>query len=220
MTSRRSLLAASVVAALAAVTAGCSGGRSSSSGGTMEGTGLVQINPGKYKGDIITPVAKPAIMLTDASGKPYDIRTMTAGTVTLLYFGYTNCPNECPLTMANTAAALRMLPTAEQAKVRVLFVTVDPARDTLARLRSWLGNFNPSFIGLRGTLSQVQVAAHQTGIPVGTPIKGPDGTYALDHGTELLAYSTDNLAHESFFPSTPPVSIAHDLALLVTGQHP
>jgi protein SCO1/2 len=220
MISRRILLAASVVAALAAVTTGCSGGGSSSSGGTMEGTGQLQINPSKYKGDIITPVAKPAIMLTDASGKPYDIRTMTAGTVTLLYFGYTNCPNECPLTMANTAAALRMLPTAEQAKVRVLFVTVDPARDTLARLRSWLGNFNPSFIGLRGTLSQIQVAAHQAGIPVGTPIKGPDGTYALDHGTELLAYSTDNLAHEAFFPSTPPVSIAHDLALLVTGHHP
>jgi protein SCO1/2 len=220
MTSRRILLAASVVAALAAVTAGCSGGGSSSSGSTMESTGQVQINPSKYKGDIITPVAKPTIVLTDASGAPYDIRTMTAGTVTLLYFGYTNCPNECPLTMANTAAALRMLPAAEQAKVRVLFITVDPARDTLARLRSWLGNFNPSFIGLRGTLSQIQAAAQQTGIPVGTPIKGPDGTYALDHGTEMLAYSTDNLAHESFFPSTPPVSIAHDLALLVTGHHP
>jgi protein SCO1/2 len=220
MTSRRSLLAVSTVAALMAVTAACSGGGSSSSGGTMEGTGQVQINPSKYKGDIITPVAKPTIVLTDASGKPYDIRTMTAGTVTLLYFGYTNCPNECPLTMANIAAALRMLPTAERAKVRVLFVTVDPARDTLARLRSWLGNFNPSFIGLRGTLSQIQATARQTGIPVGTPIKGPDGTYALDHGTEMLAYGTDNLAHESFFPSTPPVSIAHDLALLVTGHHP
>lgn len=220
MTSRRSLLAASVAAALAAVTAGCSGGGSSSSGGTMEGTGQVQINPSKYKGDIITPVAKPTIVLTDASGEPYDMRKMTAGTVTLLYFGYTNCPKECPLTMANTAAALRMLPAAEQAKVWVLFVTVDPARDTLARLRSWLGNFNPSFIGLRGTLSQIQAAAQQTGIPVGTPIKGSDGTYALDHGTEMLAYSTDNLAHESFFPSTPSVSIAHDLALLVTGHHP
>jgi protein SCO1/2 len=220
VTSRRSLLAAFAVAALAAVTAACSGHGSSSSGGTMEGTGQVQINPSKYKGDIITPVAKPTIVLTDSSGKPYDIRTMTAGMVTLLYFGYTNCPNECPLTMANAAAALRILPAAEQAKVRVLFVTVDPARDTLARLQSWLGNFNPSFIGLRGTLPQIQAAAHQTGIPVGTPIKGPDGTYALDHGTEMLAYGTDNLARESFFPSTPPVSIAHDLALLVTGHHP
>jgi protein SCO1/2 len=220
MTSRRSLLAAFVVAALAAVTAACSGNGSSSSGGTLEGTGQVQINPSRYKGDIITPVAKPTIVLTAASGQPYDIRTMTAGTVTLLYFGYTNCPNECPLTMANTAAALRMLPAAEQAKVRVLFVTVDPARDTLARLRSWLGNFNPSFIGLRGTLPQIQAAAQQTGIPVGTPIKGPDGSYALDHGTEMLAYGTDNLAQESFFPSTPPVGMAHDLALLVTGHQP
>jgi protein SCO1/2 len=220
MIGRARLLAGCAAVVLAAAVAGCSGGGSSSSGGTMQGTGLVQINTSEYKGDLITPAAKPAAVLTSTEGMPYDIRTLTRGTVTLLYFGYTHCPDECPLTMANVAAALRMLPAADQAKVRVLFVTVDPARDTLARLRSWLGDFNRSFVGLRGSLSQIQAAARQTGIPVGTPVKGPDGTYALDHGTEMLAYSTDNLAHESFFPSTPPASIAHDLALLVTGHHP
>jgi protein SCO1/2 len=219
MMSRARLLAGCAGLALAAAVAGCSGGGSSSSGGTMQGTGLVRINPGTYKGDPITQVAKPTAVLTSTAGRPYDITAMTKGIVTLLYFGYTHCPDECPLTMANVGAALRMLPAADQPKVRVLFVTVDPARDTLARLRSWLGDFNPSFIGLRGSLSQIQAAARQTGIPVGTPVKGPDGSYALDHGTEMLVYSTDNVAHESFFPSTPPASIAHDLALLVTGHH-
>lgn len=220
MTGRARLLAGCAALAVAAAVAGCSGGGSSAAGGTMEGTGLVRINPTKYKGDLITPVAKPATVLTSTAGRPYDIATMTSGTVTLLYFGYTHCPDECPLTMSDVAAALRMMPAAVQAKVRVLFITVDPARDTLARLRSWLGNFNRSFIGLRGSLSQIQAAAKQTGIPVGTPVKGPDGSYALDHGTEMLAYSTDNVAHESFFPSTPPASIAHDLALLIAGGHP
>jgi protein SCO1/2 len=219
MISRTSLLAGCAGLALAAAVVGCSGGGGSSSGGTREGTGLVQINVSKYKGDLIAPVAKPTTVLISTAGKPYEIPSMTRGTVTLLYFGYTHCPDECPLTMANVAAALRTLPAADQGKVRVLFVTVDPARDTLGRLRSWLGGFNQSFIGLRGSLSQIQAAARQTGIPVGTPIKGPDGAYALQHGTEMLAYSTDNVAHESFFPSTPPASIAHDLALLISGQH-
>ncbi len=218
------MLAASAAAALVAVAAaGCA---SSSAGTTSNASnsapGLVQINTSQYKGNIVTPVDKPTTIFTASStGKPFNMRTMTKGTVTLLYFGYTTCPDQCPLTMSNTAAALQMLPAADRAKVKVLFITVDPTHDSLARLRSWLGNFNPSFIGLRGSLAQIQSAAQQTGIPVGSaPEKGPDGTYAYAHGTEMLAYSTDNVAYESFFPSTPPANMAHDLALLVTGHHP
>jgi len=221
MISRKRLTAGLAVAALVAATAACSSG-GSSSGGTSDGTGMVLINTSPYKGDIITPVAKPTITFTaDTTGKPYDIKAMTSGHVTLLYFGYTTCPDQCPLTMANTAAALRILPKADAAKITVLFVTVDPTHDTLARLRYWLGQFNPAFVGLRGTLSQIQQAARQTGVPVGSaPEKGPDGTYAYAHGTEMLAYSTNNTAYESFFPSTPPANMAHDLALLVAGHHP
>jgi protein SCO1 len=167
-------------------------------------------------------VKKPApVMVADTTGKPYDIAAMTRDTVTLLYFGYTTCPDQCPLTMSNLAAALKMLPASEAAKVKVLFVTVDPDHDTLARLRYWLGNFDPAFIGLRGTLAQIQQAARETGVPVGSaPIRGPDGTYAFEHGTEVLAYSTNGIAYESFFPSSSPASIAHDLAFQVAGHHP
>jgi len=221
MSRSKTLVAGFAVAALVAVTAACSSG-SSSSGGSNQGTGLVLINTSPYKGDIITPVAKPTTIFTaDTTGKPYNIKTTTSGRVTLLYFGYTTCPDQCPLTMANTAAALRILPKADAAKVTVLFVTVDPTHDTLARLRYWLGQFDPAFIGLRGTLAQIQQAAQQTGIPVGSaPIKGPDGTYAYQHGTVMLAFSTNDTAYESFFPSTPPANMAHDLALLVAGHHP
>ena len=181
---------------------------------------MVLINTSKYKGNIITPVAKPAGTLTDDQGKPFNIETATAGVVTLLFFGYTHCPNECPLTMSNAGAAFRMLPAADQAKIRVLFVSVDPGRDTPARLRSWLSEFNPAFTGLRGSLAQVEAIEKQTGLPIGRTFKDSAGQAQLDHATEMFAFSTDNVATEAFFPATPPANMAHDLKLLVEGGKP
>ena len=83
--------------------------------GRQDSPGLVLINTSKYKGNIITPVVKPTTVLVDTAGKPFDIRAMTPGGVTLLFFGYTHCPDECPLTMASTAAALRQLHAAQMA---------------------------------------------------------------------------------------------------------
>jgi protein SCO1 len=215
----RRVLAATAVAALAAVTAGCA----SSSAATTSGSsapGLVLINTSKYEGNIVTPVNKPVGTLTADTGQAFNIKADTAGVVTLLYFGYTHCPDLCPLTMSNTAAAIRTLPAADQSKVRVLFVSVDPGLDTLARLKSWLGNFNKSFIGLRGTLTQVDAVERQTGLPIGPTFKDAAGEAQTDHATEMFAYSTDNVATEAFFPSTPPGEMAHDLKLLIAGGKP
>jgi protein SCO1/2 len=214
---RGRLGAACAAAALLAVAAsGCA----SSSAATASGNsnpGLVLINTSKYKGNIVSPVDKPAGSLTADDGRQYDIRAETKGVVTLLYFGYTHCPDLCPLTMSNTAVAIRELPQADQSKVRVLFVSVDPYRDTLARLRSWLGNYNPAFIGLRGTLKQVEAFEQQTGLPDGPEFKDGAGQVQLDHATEMFAYGTDNVAHDAFWPSTPPADIANDLKLLIAG---
>ena len=215
MLGARLLLAA---AAVMAVTAGCASGGHAS---TTQDVGLVHIQVSPYRGRVVTPpVTKPGIVLTDTSGQRYDFRTRTAGQVTLLFFGYTHCPDECPLTMAETAAALRDLTPAEQAKIRVVFVTVDPARDTDPVLRRWLDRFNPAFVGLTGTLRAIQAAANAADIPVGNPVRQPDGSYTLDHGTEMLAFGADNRAHLAFFPSTPPANLAHDVRLLVAGHHP
>ena len=217
---RGRLGAACAAAALLAVAAsGCA----SSSAATASGNsnpGLVLINTSKYKGNIVSPVDKPAGSLTADDGRQYDIRAETKGVVTLLYFGYTHCPDLCPLTMSNTAVAIRELPQADQSKVRVLFVSVDPYRDTLARLRSWLGNYNPAFIGLRGTLKQVEAFEQQTGLPDGPEFKDGAGQVQLDHATEMFAYGTDNVAHDAFWPSTPPADIANDLKLLIAGGVP
>lgn len=219
MTRRARALAASAVTALVAVTAaGCA---SSTPATAKNGSpGLVLINTSKYKGNIITPVNKPAGTLTADNGKPFNLRTDTKGIVTLLFFGYTHCPTECPLTMSSTAVALKLLPAADRAKVVVVFVSVDPGRDTLARLRSWLGNFSPAFIGLRGTLAQVEAFETQTGLPIGAIFKDAAGQTQVDHASEMFAFGTGNVANEAFFPSTPPASLANDLKLLVAGGVP
>jgi protein SCO1 len=217
---RARLLAASAVTALAAATAaGCASSTAATTANNGS-PGMVLINTSQYEGNIITPVAKPSGTLTAEDGKSFNVQTDTKGVVTLLYFGYTHCPDLCPLTMSNTAVAIRLLPKADQAKIRVLFVSVDPGRDTLARLRSWLGNFDTAFIGLRGTLPQVETFERQTGLPLGPTYKDSAGYFQLDHATEMFAYSTNNVAHEAFFPSTPPAEMAHDLKLLVAGGVP
>jgi protein SCO1/2 len=210
------LLLAAAVTAVTAVTVGCASG-----GNTAQDVGLVHIKVSLYRGRVVSPpVAKPGIVLTDTGGQRYDFRTRTADKVTLLFFGYTHCPDECPLTMSETAAALRDLTPAQQARIQVVFVTVDPARDTGPVLRRWLDQFNPAFVGLTGTLDAIAAAANAADIPVGRPVRQPNGSYTLDHGTEMLAFTPDNRAHLAFFPSTAPAAMAHDLELLVTGHHP
>ena len=212
--------AAFALAALVTATAaGCAG--SAAAGRAGNGSpGMVLINTSQYDGNIITPVAKPSGTLTADDGRSFNVRTDTRGIVTLLYFGYTHCPDLCPLTMSNTSAAVRMLPRADQARIRVLFVSVDPGRDTLARLRGWLGGFDPAFVGLRGTLPEVEALEQQTGLPLGPLYRDSAGYVQLDHATEMFAYSTNNVAHEAFFPSTPPAEMAHDLKLRVAGGVP
>ncbi len=217
---RGRLLAASVATALLALTAAGCATSSAATKASNDSPGMVLINTSKYEGNIITPVDKPAGTLMADDGKPFNLRTMTKGVTTLLFFGYTHCPDECPLTMSNTSVAMKLLPAADRSKVRVLFVSVDPGRDTLTRLQSWLGNFDPAFIGLRGTLPQVEAFEKQTGLPIGQLFKDGAGEFQLDHATEMFAFGTNNVATEAFFPSTPPAEMAHDLKLLVAGGRP
>ena len=96
--------------------------------------------PKTWQGTLWSPApAKPDFTLTDTSGHPYDFRARTQGQLTLLFFGYTHCPDVCPITLATIAGALNNLPGHA---VTVVFVTTDPARDTTSRLRSWLDGYD------------------------------------------------------------------------------
>ena len=95
---------------------------------------------GTYAGiDLDPPYQRPSFTLTDSTGAPYDFTTATAGKPTLLFFGYTHCPDVCPTTMADIAVALRGMDPAVAAQVQVVFVTTGPARDSPAVLEAYLG---------------------------------------------------------------------------------
>jgi len=91
-----------------------------------------------YRGGLVTPpLPKPRFILTDTSGRPFDFASATKGYVTLLFFGYTYCPDQCPMHMANLSAALKKLPAGTADRVKLVFVTTDPTRDTPQVLRRW-----------------------------------------------------------------------------------
>src|SRR5437588_9584232 len=110
-----------------------------------------QGDTGNYRGGLVTPpLPKPGFVLTDTSGAAFDFRQRTEGYVTLLFFGYANCPDQCPMHMANLGSALKRMPASIADRVKLVFVTTDPERDLPAALRRWLDLFDRRFIGLTG----------------------------------------------------------------------
>lgn len=142
--------------------------------------------------ELIPAKPKPAFTLTSTSGAKYDFRRETDGRVALLFFGYTHCPDVCPVHLANIAAAMKRLSRSERAGVRVVFVTTDPMRDSLARLRTWLNNFDSTFVGLRG--SRDSVAAIESGLGLAPSEIEPGGSdgYGVGHAAEVLAFTPDD----------------------------
>ncbi len=101
-----------------------------------------------YRGwTLPVPQEKVDFTLLDTDGRPFNFREQTDGYVTLLFFGYTYCPDVCPIHMANIGTVLKDFPFEVQEQIKVVFVTTDPERDTPERMRLWLDNFDPDFIG-------------------------------------------------------------------------
>ncbi|WP_131745886.1 SCO family protein [Frankia sp. Cppng1_Ct_nod] len=208
------LLAGSLTV-LTLVIAGCSSG-SESAVTIVDGSGA---STGLRGTALTRPIDKPTLNLTDTAGQPFDLRSRTAGKVTLLFFGYTHCPDVCPTTMADIAAALEAVPTSVRSQVATVFVSTDPERDTGEVLAQWLGQFDPSFIGVRGTLAQVRAQADALGIPLEEPVRQANGTYTVTHGTQVIAFTKDDKARVLYLAGTQVADYAHDLSILVnTGK--
>ena len=148
--ARRSWAAALGAAALVTV-AGCgSSGTHAASAPPAQASAL--------RGLVPEPMPRtPQFTLTDTAGRPFSFAARTRGKLAYLYFGYTHCPDACPATMDELLYALRHQPPSVRRRVDVVFVTVDPRRDTKRRLRAWLDHFSPSFIQplrMSGTLSR------------------------------------------------------------------
>jgi protein SCO1 len=175
-----------------------------------------QLGGGTYRGGMITPpLPKPSFVLTDTSGAPFDFRNRTQGTVALLFFGYTDCPDQCPMHMANIAVALKKLPSDIADQVKLVFVTTDPARDTPIILRRWLDNFDKHFVGLRGTEAALEMVQRSAGVPVAQKSDDRKGKYSVAHANFVLAYTKDNLAHVIYPGGVSKDDWVHDLPILV-----
>jgi protein SCO1/2 len=111
------------------------------------------------------------------------------GKVVLIHFGYTNCPDVCPVSVAATSQALTAMTPAELNRVMALFISVDPERDTLERLREYTAYFHPNLVGLAGTPEETAAVAKRYGAVYIKRPANPDGSYAVDHSvaTYLVA---------------------------------
>ncbi len=167
------------------------------------------------------PFEKPDLVLTDTQGKPYDLRKETKGKPTLVYFGYTNCPDVCPLTMNNIAVAKKALPKADQDKLKVVFVTTDPERDTSAELGKWLKGVDADFTGLTGDFATIQAGARQLGISIEPSKKDKNGKVVSMHGTQVIAFSpkTDG-GYVLYGEEATAADYTKDLPKLLKGETP
>lgn len=133
-----------------------------------------------FKGvDITGAEYARSLALTDADGQP---RTLAdyQGKVVLVFFGYTQCPDVCPTTMAELAEVKRQL-GADGARVQGIFVTVDPERDSATLLKAYVANFGPDFVGLRGTPEQIKAAAKEFKVFFSKVPGKTDTSYTVDH---------------------------------------
>jgi protein SCO1/2 len=213
---RRVFPFALVAVAVALFAVACGGGS-----GDSKSTANADVSPGAgndsgYAGGIFTPpVGKPTVILNDTSGKPFNFATDTKGQVTLVYMGYTHCPDICPTTMSDIGTTLKKLGSDVSSKVKVVFVTSDPARDTPDVLRKWLDSFDKDFIGLVPTDAQLLDFTNYYGLPPITKETLPNGDYAVDHFSLVFAYTQDNVAHLGYPGGITRDDWAHDLPLLV-----
>ncbi|MCX5422052.1 SCO family protein [Streptomyces sp. NBC_00078] len=168
------------------------------------------------------PFEKPDLVLTDTKGEKYDFRKETAGRPTLVYFGYTHCPDICPLTMNNLAVAKKQLPKDEQDKLRVVFVTTDPERDTSSELGKWLKGIDPQFVGLTGDFATIQAGARTLGISIEPTHKDKKtGKTVSVHGTQVIAFSPKTNGGYVLYGEDATVGdYTKDLPKIIKGANP
>jgi protein SCO1 len=186
-------------------------------GGTHHAQRLARSAPRvRLRGLVPQPLPpKPSFTLTDTAGRRFDFAAQTRAKLTYLYFGYTHCPDACPTTMGDIALALRRVQADVRRRIEVVFVTVDPRRDTPRVLRMWLNHFNLSFVGLTGSEHQIQMAESAAGVPFAPSEKQRGTNYAVQHSSLVFSYSLDNRAHVVYAQGFHSSDYAHDMPLLL-----
>ena len=228
MNPRLCSAATAIIAILVGVLglAGCGGDNTH----TDSPAAVVEADTDGFHGTLIDPPLRPAsVVLTDTRGAQFDFAQLAPDKVTALFFGFTNCDDVCPTTMADLAAGRRGLPPALAENVTVTFVTVDPKRDTPAALEEWLRRFDPDFAGLIGSMEQVHELERSLYVPESgeeSPAAGhrhsgdhhesaTDGAdYEVDHSGAVYLFGPDDklVLHSG---GTTPRQYTEDLTRLL-----
>jgi protein SCO1/2 len=177
--ARRRALAALALGAAAAALAACS----------RDEAGGAPKSPGSFKSiDITGADYAQALELPDPDGKRRTLAEFK-GKVVVLFFGFTQCPDVCPTTMAELASAKQQL-GADSTRVVPVFVTVDPERDTAEVLKAYVGNFGADFVALRGTPEETKAVAKAFKIFYAKVPGKTESSYTIDHTARSYVYDT------------------------------
>jgi protein SCO1/2 len=192
-----------LAAALAVVLGGC--------GGVVEAGG----HAGMHGAELDDPYVAPEVALTDTEGEDYSLASDTDKSLTLVFFGYTRCPDICQVVMSSLASALTRLDDAQREQVDVVFVTTDPARDDPQTLRTYLDRFDPAFIGLTGDLDTIVDVGADLAVAVEKGERLPSGGYEVVHGTHVSAIDEDDEVPVIWTQGTSSAEFADDIAHLL-----
>jgi protein SCO1/2 len=151
--------------------------------------------------------------LTDHHGKPRTLADFR-GKVVVMFFGYTHCPDVCPTTLSELAEAMRRL-GADAARVQVLFVTVDPERDTAELLGHYVPAFEPSFLGLRGDADALARTAKEFKVVYQKQPGSTPATYTMDHSAGAYVFDPQGRLRVYVSYGAGPDVFAHDIAELL-----
>jgi protein SCO1/2 len=156
----------------------------------------------------------PAIQLARSDGTPFQLDQLR-GNIVLVFFGYTSCPDVCPTTMAELKTALDKIGPEKADKVKVVFVTVDPQRDTPQRVQEYANHFNEKFIGLSGSEAALARVWSDYGIFRQVAEGSPATGYLVDHTARVTLIDQEGRLRASYGFETPVEDIVHDLKLLL-----
>jgi protein SCO1 len=173
--------------------------------------------PANFRGTLYGEPFPPApeIELTDANGTPFTLSS-NRGRITLVFFGYTFCPDVCPTTLAELKLAVDQLNDADASQVRVVFISVDPERDTVEGVQYYVERFNSNFIGLSGSLEELEPVWSGYGV-YREIVEGTSATnYIINHTARVTLIDQDGNMRLTYGFQTPPEDIAHDIELLLS----
>ncbi|HSN19199.1 MAG TPA: SCO family protein [Usitatibacter sp.] len=165
--------------------------------------------------DVTGMEAGQSLQLEDFNGK---MRTLAdfRGKVVLVVFGYTQCPDVCPTTLQDYAQAMKKL-GADASRVQLLFITVDPKRDTAQLLREYVPAFDPRFLGLRGDEKAIERVTQDFHVyAAARPGKTPE-SYTVDHASQVFAFDPEGRLRVMIPAGTKPEDIASDLRALLAS---